>query len=70
MLRAAIELLEDSAYDWWKRYPHEHFIKTWENLKKAMRNEFVPKEYELILLHRLKNIKQGSKSVLAFYDEL
>jgi hypothetical protein len=35
-----------------------------------MREEFVPHEYELILLHRLKRIKQGSKSVQSYHDEL
>jgi hypothetical protein len=35
-----------------------------------MRKEFVPREYELILLRRLKHIKQGSKSVQSYHDEL
>jgi hypothetical protein len=35
-----------------------------------MRKEFVPREYELILLRRLKHIKQGSKSAQSYHDEL
>jgi hypothetical protein len=35
-----------------------------------MRKEFVPLEYELILLRHLKCIKQGSKSVRSYHDEL
>jgi hypothetical protein len=35
-----------------------------------MREEFVPHEYELILLRHSKRIKQGSKSVQSYHDEL
>lgn len=45
-------------------------MKCWENLKKVMRKEFIPKEYELFLLCCLKHVKQGTKSVQAYYDEL
>jgi hypothetical protein len=34
-----------------------------------MRKEFVPHEYELILLCHLKRIKQGSKSIQSYHDE-
>jgi hypothetical protein len=67
--QAALEF-EDYAHEWWKKYPHKRFVKCWEDLKKAMRKEFVPREYELILLRRLKHIKQGSKSVQSYHDEL
>jgi hypothetical protein len=67
--RAALEF-EDYAHEWWKKYPHKRFVKCWEDLKKTMREEFVPHEYELILLRRLKRIKQGSKFVQSYHDEL
>jgi hypothetical protein len=67
--RAALEF-EDYAHEWWKKYPHKCFVNCWEDLKKTMREEFVPREYELILLRRLKRIKQGSKSVQSYHDEL
>jgi hypothetical protein len=67
--RAALEF-EDYAHEWWKKYPHKRFVKCWEHLKKAMRKECVPREYELILLRCLKHIKQGSKSVQPYHDEL
>ncbi len=35
-----------------------------------MRKEFVPCEYEQILLRRLKRIKQGNKTVRTYHDEL
>ena len=35
-----------------------------------MRKEFVSRKYGLILLRRLENVKQGSKSVQAYYDKL
>jgi hypothetical protein len=67
--RAILEF-EDYAHEWWKKYPHKRFVKCWEDLKKTMRKEFVPHEYELILLCRLKCIKQGSKFVRSYHDEL
>jgi hypothetical protein len=67
--RAALEF-EDYSHEWWKKYPHNCFVKCWEDLKKAMRKEFVPREYELILLRRLKHIKQESKCVQSYHDEL
>ena len=67
--RAILEF-EDYALDWWKQYPHKHLIKNWEDLKKAMRKEFVSRKYGLILLRRLEHVKQGSKSVQAYYDKL
>jgi hypothetical protein len=36
---------EDYALDRWKQYPHKRFIKNWEDLKNAMRKEFVLREY-------------------------
>jgi hypothetical protein len=67
--RAALEF-EDYAHEWCKKYPHKRFVKCWEDLKKTMREEFVPHEYELILLRRLKRIKEGNKSVQSYHDEL
>jgi hypothetical protein len=61
---------EDYAHEWWKKYLHKRFIKCWKYLKKAMRKEFVPHEYEMILLRHLKCIKQGSKSVQSYHDKL
>ena len=60
--RAILEF-EDYALDWWKQYPQKRLIKNWKDLKKAMRKEFVSRKYGLILLHRLENVKQDSKSV-------
>ena len=67
--RAILEF-EDYALDWWKQYPHKRLIKNWEDLKKAMRKEFVSRKYGLILLRRLENVKQGTKSVQVYYDKL
>jgi len=41
--RAILEF-EDYALDWWKQYPHKRLIKNWEDLKKAMRKEFISKK--------------------------
>ena len=65
--RAILEF-EDYALDWWKQYPQKRLIKKWKGLKKAMRKEFVLRKYGLILLRRLENVRQGSKSVQAYYE--
>jgi len=67
--RAILEF-EDYALDWWKQYPQKCLVKNWKDLKKAMRKEFVSRKYGLILLHRLENVKQGSRSIQAYYDKL
>jgi len=67
--RAILEF-EDYVLDWWKQYPQKRLVKNWKDLKKAMRKEFVSRKYGLILLHRLENVKQGSRSIQAYYDKL
>jgi len=67
--RAILEF-EDYALDGWKQYPHKRLIKNWEDLKKAMRKEFVLRKYRLILLRHLENVKLGTKSVQVYYDKL
>ena len=44
--------------------------KTWVELKEIMRKKFVPAQYEEYLFHNMKSIKQGFRSVQAYYDEL
>ena len=39
---------KDYAHDWWRCYTRNNLVRTWEDLKKAMRKEFVPREYEQI----------------------
>ena len=67
--RAVLEF-DDYGLDWWKQYPQKRLVKNWKDLKKAMRKEFVSRKYGLILLRPLENVKQGSKSVQAYYDKL
>jgi len=35
-----------------------------------MRKEFISRKYGMILLRRLEHVKQGSKSLQAYYDKL
>ena len=65
--RAVLEF-DDYGLDWWKQYPQKRLVKNWKDLKKAMRKEFVSRKYGLILLRRLENVRQGSKSVQAYYE--
>uniref|UniRef100_A0A0E0BR70 Retrotransposon gag domain-containing protein n=1 Tax=Oryza glumipatula TaxID=40148 RepID=A0A0E0BR70_9ORYZ len=45
-------------------------LLNFKNMNKVMRKEFIPRDYELILLHHLKHVKQGSKSTQAYHGEL
>ena len=65
--RAVLEF-EDYVLDWWKQYPRKRLVKNWKDLKKAMRKEFFSRKYGLIFLRGLENVKQGSKSVQAYYE--
>jgi len=43
---------------------------TWDALKRVMRARFVPSYYACDLLHKLQQLRQGTKSVEEYYQEL
>ena len=43
---------------------------TWDALKRVMRARFVPSYYARDLLHKLYQLRQGTKSVEEYYQEL
>ena len=52
-----------------KRY-REGPISTWDELKTAMRRQFVPTHYYRELCRRLQGLTQGNKSVEDYYKEM
>lgn len=70
-----ISHFEGYANTWWdytKRFgnvmiggqPHP-----WEILNRLMRERYVPEHYRHELVSKLYNLRQGSKSVMTYYDE-
>ena len=58
---------------WWSEYYrlHPDYIPTtWDDLKLAMRNTFVPAYYTRGMIKKLQHLKQGSDTVMKYYDDL
>ena len=45
-------------------------IATWDELKRVMRQRFIPSYYHRDLHHKLQNLIQGSMSVEEYYKEM
>ncbi|KAM3306452.1 hypothetical protein P3S67_013322 [Capsicum chacoense] len=71
----AIAHFEGYANTWWeyvKWFGNEMVGEQpppWFRLKNLMRQRYLPETYRHELLAKLHNLRQGSKSVMAFYDE-
>jgi hypothetical protein len=72
-VRAATSEFTDFASVWWiehgKKNPN-NTPQTWDALKKVMRARFVPSYYARDLLNQLQQLKQGTKCVEEYYQEL
>jgi hypothetical protein len=44
--------------------------QTWDTLKRVMQPRFVPSNYARDLLHKLQELRHGTKSVEEYYQEL
>ena len=75
-MRLAIAEFTNHAGDWYqhlkseRRRKEENPIETWEELKEAMRKRYVPKHYERNLKTKLQGLRQGTKSVAEYYQEM
>ena len=71
-VRAATSEFTDFASVWWSEYHRKNpnNTPTWDALKRVMRARFVPSYYARDLLHKLQQLRQGSKSVEEYYQEL
>ena len=72
-VRAATSEFTDFASVWWIEYGKKNsnnIPKTWDALKRAMRARFVPSYYARDMINKLQQLRQGSKSVEEYYQEL
>ena len=66
----------DYVIVWWdqlvlnKRRNREPVVETWEEMKRVMRKRFVPTYYYRKLYNKLQNLRQGSRSVEEYYEEV
>jgi hypothetical protein len=70
-VRQASSEFKDFAIIWWSGLAAENALPTtWEQLKVAMRDCFVPPSYRRDLRKKLMRLEQGEKSVQDYYGEL
>ncbi|XP_065874727.1 uncharacterized protein [Euphorbia lathyris] len=75
-VRAAVIEFTDYALVWWDQLVTSRFrsrepqIDTWGEMKVVMRKRFVPNDYYDGLYRKLQSLRQGSKSVDAYYKEM
>ena len=75
-IKLASSGLEGYALLWWdgitsmREELEEPEVTTWREMKQLMRDRFVPKNYIRSLHDKLQQLKQGSKSVDAYYKEM
>jgi hypothetical protein len=72
-VRAATSEFTDLTSVWWIEHGKKHLNdipQTWDALKWVMRARFVPSYYARDLLHKLQQLRQGTKSVEEYYQEL
>ncbi|GJV32643.1 putative reverse transcriptase domain-containing protein [Tanacetum coccineum] len=60
--------LHGRASAWWQRLKLTR-IMSWQKIKKCMRANFIPYNYQRQIYQRLQNLKQGSKSVEDYTTE-
>jgi hypothetical protein len=71
-VRAATSEFSDFSSIWWSEYHRKNSKTTpnWDTLKRIMRTRFVPSYHARDLLCKFKQLKQGTKSVEEYYQEL
>jgi hypothetical protein len=70
-VRQATSEFKDFAIIWWTGLAAENTTpSTWEELKVAMRDRFVPPSYHRDLHKKLMRLEQGDKAVQDYYGDL
>ena len=70
-VRQATNEFKDFAIIWWNGLAAQDALPgTWEELKVAMCDHFVPPSYHRDLRKKLMCLEQGDKSVQDYYGEL
>ncbi|XP_048628762.1 uncharacterized protein LOC125599524 [Brassica napus] len=71
----AVAQLTDNALSWWDRLCSDRRrnglrqLDSWLDMKDAMKQRFVPQHFHRDLQRKLRELKQGSKSVEEYYEE-
>jgi hypothetical protein len=70
-VRAATSEFTDFASIWWSEYhsKNPNSTQNWDTLKRIKHARFVPSYYAHNLLHKLQQLKQGTKSIEEYYQE-
>jgi hypothetical protein len=72
-VRAATSEFTDFASVWWIKHGKKNaddMPQTWDALKRVMRARFVPSYYARDLLHKLQQLRQGTRTVEEYYQKL
>jgi hypothetical protein len=72
-VRAATSEFTEFASVWWIEHGKKisnNMPQTWDALKRVMRARFVPSYYARDMLNKLQQLRQGTKSVEEYYQEL
>jgi hypothetical protein len=70
-VRQATSEFKDFAIIWWTGLATENTTpSTWEELKVAMRDRFVPPSYHRDLRKKLMRLEQGDKAMQDYYGDL
>ena len=70
-VRQATSEFKDFALIWWHELVNlGNDPQTWDSLKTAMQDRFVPPSYKRDLRHKLQRLEQGNMSVQEYYQEL
>jgi hypothetical protein len=70
-VRQATSEFKDFAIIWWNGLATQDALPgTWEELKVAIRDRFVPPSYHRDLRKKLMRLEQGDKSIQDYYGEL
>ena len=69
-VRQATSKFKDFAIIWWYELAAMNALpSTWEQLKEAMRDRFIPFSYKRDLLRKIQCLLQGNRSVQEYYKE-
>uniref|UniRef100_A0A1J3CPU8 CCHC-type domain-containing protein n=1 Tax=Noccaea caerulescens TaxID=107243 RepID=A0A1J3CPU8_NOCCA len=75
-VKLAVSEFNDYALRWWEQittaraYGGAYEITTWEEMKRVMRQRFVPGHYQIELHSKLRRLSQGTKSVDEYYQDM
>ncbi|GKA14812.1 putative nucleotidyltransferase, ribonuclease H [Tanacetum coccineum] len=61
--------LRGRASAWWQQLNGKPRVTSWRKMKKLLKENFIPHNYQRLMYQRLQNLKQGTKSVEDYTTE-